>query len=142
QSESLERKENSQRTSSEPRWRVLLAEETCLRSWPAEGAVAFRHAFVGTIESKPFAMDLEQTLRGRPVFPLPPHSFAEFTGIHFASARFKDTTDYPISLGWQFFAQTLFKIRRDAARQSQHVDEGECRPSLFCTLQKDRQFTA
>ena len=78
----------------------MLAEETCLRSGPAEGAVAFGYALVCAVKAQPFAMNLEQTLGGRPVFALSSHPFTKLAGIHFAAARLKNTTDYPVSFGW------------------------------------------
>ena len=92
--------------------------------------------FARLVEAETLAMNSEQTFRGLPILALAAHALSEDGGIEFSVAGFADSIHYAVCFSRQFFSQTLFKIRRDAAGQSKHVDECLFRSRFFRPFQQ------
>src|SRR5262245_25356237 len=106
-------------------FRQVSAEECALCRW-APKSVCPRLAFVANtslVESQALAINFEEFRLRVPVLTLAAHAFAKDARIQFASTRVTNAIENAIGFGRQVFAQTLFEIRSDAARQAQHVDE-------------------
>ena len=87
--------------------------------------------FAALVEAEALAVNFEETFSGFPVLTLATHAFAEDGGIELSTARFADPVHHAIGFGRQFLAQALFKIRRDTARQTKHVDESQLGSGVF-----------
>src|SRR6266849_9780436 len=88
------------------------------------------------IKAEAPAINVKKLLLRRPVLSLAAHPLAKDAGVQSTAARVADTIQDTVGFGGKFFAQALFEIRSDTAGQTQHVDEGFRRATVFRALQE------
>src|SRR5712692_10436748 len=88
------------------------------------------------VEAESFGVNIEQLALRFPILTLTAHALAKYAGIQFAAARVANPIQDAVGFGRQFFPQALFKVRSDAARQTNHVDESLVRAAVLCALQE------
>src|SRR5688500_15660503 len=115
-----------------------LMKQRALRRWSAE-SVSVRVAIAANsmlVKAELSAINLKQFFLRIPVLPFAAHAIVEDARVDFAVARVADSIQDSISFRRKFFAQTLFEVGSNTARQAQHVDEGFRRATVFRALEK------
>src|SRR5688500_3434672 len=102
---------------------MSLTKQAGLCGGPAKGSAGRFLTCVFLIKTETLAVDFEQPLSRFPVLTFAAHSFAEDARVQFSTTCFANSVHHTIGFSRQLLAQTFFKIRRNVAGQSQHVDE-------------------
>src|ERR1043165_9078446 len=114
----------------------LIAEQRGLGGRSAKGRTRGSLVRAFLVEAKALAVNFEQTLSCLPVWTFAAHAFTEDARVQLTFARFANSVQHAVGFGRKLFTQTLFKIRSDISRQTQHVDEGRLGAGFFRAFQQ------
>src|SRR6267143_1421341 len=90
------------------------------------------------VKAESLRINVEQLVLGFPELAFAAHALAKDAGVKSPAARIAYPIQHAVGFRRQLLAQTLFKVRSDAAGQTQHINESLGGAAVFRALQKSR----